>query len=512
MTLHWPTAADSVSSARAAEIPSVTVRVEVDRLLADGHCVALVLEAPVGVPEVLVSHEIGLPPDWQPSVFWHSDSPVGAHRDPATPVPPNTKQPTDPADETVVGLGVFAEVTAPWGETSALRRFGDERLKRFRVVGAGTSLVTPRLFAAIGFSPPLRQTPGVDAWADFGGAWGVIPRLAYVARRARKGGAKDQREAWFCLTLGPADLPHVDAMLGQIAWLGRKLRSSTIEPGQLADAIHAPEETSEATWASWIEQALGAIGDQKLEKVVAARTARFTFHGALSPAHTLLSLGMRHLDSTRFAFFRGQSTFLGATPERLIAKRGNDISTEALAGTVRRGESAFDENSTLDFGPKEHKEHSPVLAQILATLAPYCSSLSHDPSPRLRAQQQVLHLRTAVRGSLKEPYHALSLVQALHPTPAVGGCPTAPALTWIAQHEDFDRGLYAGPVGWVDAAGDGQFNVALRSGVLRAEQATLFAGAGIVAGSDPRREFEETALKLQVLLGSLCYGPAATSR
>lgn len=500
MTL--PTAASSSVSARGHELLASALRVEVERLLADGQCVALVVEAPSITPELLTSHELKLAPDLHPSTFWHT----------STPSPVGSDVPFLRCDETVVGLGIYREVSAPWGNTEVVRGLADDQLGQFRVVGPGARAFTPRLFAALGFAPRRETEASPDVWADLGGgAVAVIPRLTYVLRRSRDGHAAHQ-EAWFCLTLSAADQSELDGWLGQIAALTRRLRSSNMSEGLPAISTAAPAETGHAAWQNWVEHALGDIGAGKLEKVVAARRAQFTFDNPLSPAHTLLSLGHRHSDSTRFAFFRGGSVFLGATPERLIAKRGSAIETEALAGTVRRSEASSAQDSTHDFGPKEHKEHAPVLAQILATLAPFCTAITHDPTPQLRAQRQVLHLRSSVQARLQAPYHVLSLVQALHPTPAVGGRPTKDALTWITRHEDFDRGLYAGPVGWVDADGDGQFNVALRSGVMRGNQATLFAGAGIVAGSDAQKEFDETALKLQVLLESLCHGPVSTSR
>jgi isochorismate synthase EntC len=119
----------------------------------------------------------------------------------------------------------------------------------------------------------------------------------------------------------------------------------------------------------------------------------------------------------------------------------------------------------------------------------------------------VVHLRTRISGVLREPLHVLELVERLHPTPAVGGVPTARALSWIAEHEPDERGWYAGPIGWVDAQGDGAFAVALRSGLLENHRASLYAGAGIVQGSDARSELNETRWKLQALLGALGVSP-----
>lgn len=499
MTLQWPASTSTPLGSRGHET-FAALRSEVERGLDEGHLVSLVVEAPVVTPELLTSPELELSSDLAPCAFWHSAE-LAAE--------------LDHVAETWVGLGVAKELTAPWGDTEALRRFAAEALRGVRLVGPGAKAVAPRVLAAVGFAPPVDRVgsaPGNgETWADFPGAWAVLPRLTYVLQRGREN-ARDAKSAWFCLVLTPSERSALDVSLAHLTTLAKKLRNVSMQPGVPAEAAASSVQTSETTWAGWVGDALRAINDGRVEKVVAARVKELSFAANVSPSHTLLSLAERHGDSTRFAFFRGRSAFLGATPERLIVKRGSHVETEALAGTVRRREATAGDESTGDFGPKEHKEHSPVLAQILATLTPFCASLTHDPVPRLRAQRQVLHLRTTVRGVLSSPCHALSLVRALHPTPAVGGRPTAQALDWIREHEDFDRGLYAGPVGWVDASGDGQFNVALRCGVLRDDRATLFAGAGLVMGSDPRREFEETALKLQVLQGSLCHAPSTPTR
>lgn len=479
MTQQWSSTPYTPPSTRSVDATFAALRTEAERCLTEGLCVALVVEAPdVKHPELLLTPGVRTIAEWSPSVFWHAD------------------------DETLVGLGVYAEATGPWGDTSVVQRFADEHLPHLRTLGPtldGNAVFNARVITAIGFAPAAPKPATAEVWRGLNGSFACIPRLVYVRRTAGQ-----HPGAWFCLTLRPADLSHLDVWTRELASLGRKLRAATLAPGQPAATLSPPRETDPATWGQWIEAALGAIDARRFDKVVAARYAQFSFASPLSPAHTLLALAANYGSSTRFGFFRGDSVFLGATPERLIKKRGLVIETEALAGTVRGSAGA---GSTRDFGPKEHKEHSPVLAQLLDVLAPHCSELSHDPSPQLRAQQQVLHLQSTVRGKLNRDEQVLGLVAALHPTPAVGGRPTPDALTWIGQHEDFDRGLYAGPIGWLDAVGNGNFSVALRSGILRDNRATLFAGAGIVAGSEPSREFDETALKMQVLLGSVCHAP-----
>ena len=152
---------------------------------------------------------------------------------------------------------------------------------------------------------------------------------------------------------------------------------------------------------------------------------------------------------------------------------------------------------------KEREEHQLVVQAILKALEPFCDSLRSAPEPSVRELPNVLHMQTPIEGHLRDSTHILSLVQALHPTPAVGGVPTNEAIQWIVEHEALARGWYSAPVGWTDAAGDGEFVVALRSGLLRDGKAWVYAGAGIMADSDPDAEYAETELKMQALLGAL---------
>jgi isochorismate synthase EntC len=140
---------------------------------------------------------------------------------------------------------------------------------------------------------------------------------------------------------------------------------------------------------------------------------------------------------------------------------------------------------------------------LVRALAPLCRSLDVAPAPEVRALRDVLHLCTPVRGQLARPLHLLQLAEALHPTPAVGGEPTAPALAWIAGHEQAPRGWYAGPVGWFDASGDGELAVAIRSGLVAGRKGYAWAGSGIVAESDPDAEYAETGVKQRALLDVL---------
>jgi menaquinone-specific isochorismate synthase len=464
-------------------------REEVERSLRAGTPVFLVLEAPDVAPEVLLLPNLELTPGWAPAVYWHNSH-------------------TTFGVETWVGLGVFAEAQANWGETEPLEALGRAWLPSMHTVCAGAAPLPPRVFNAVGFGGRERETVHpAPPWNDFDGAWACIPRLSYVTRRVDDGTAT---RACFCLTLSPGDVAALDELLSRVGALGRRLRGLSLRPGVPSGASAAAASSDHGKWLVQVERALVGLAQGEFDKVVAARPARLVFHREPSIAHTLAALAAKHPESTRFAFFRGPSVFLGATPERLITKVGLTLETAALAGTVW---SQASDRGALDvakrFGTKEYTEHSPVLDTIVSALRPVCSELTNDAVPEVCAQSHVFHLKTVVRGTLSAPTHVMSLVRRLHPTPAVAGRPTEAALKWIRTHETFERGLYAGPVGWFDAHGDGQFDVALRSGVIRGSEVTVFGGAGLVNGSEPAKEFDETAQKMQVLLGSVCFASDA---
>ncbi len=181
-----------------------------------------------------------------------------------------------------------------------------------------------------------------------------------------------------------------------------------------------------------------------------------------------------------------------------------------LAGSAPRSGDPEEDRANADAlfaSDKNRHEHAIVVDAIAETLGPFCDELTWDPEPVLLETANVWHLATRFEGTLRDPApNAVELVAALHPTPAVCGTPQDVARATIAELEDFDRGGYAGPVGWIDADGDGEWAIALRCAELDDERATLFAGAGIVGDSDPDAEVDETDRKFRAFLDSLRWG------
>jgi len=217
---------------------------------------------------------------------------------------------------------------------------------------------------------------------------------------------------------------------------------------------------------------------------------------------------LHHLEATYprcygFGWRVGAATFLGASPELLVRSVDGAVSSNPQAGSAPRGEGE-EEDQALAEGlmrsPKDRIEHRLVVDDVVSRLAPFIDELTVPDGPSLKRMATVQHLSTPVHGTLAQPHHILELVDALHPTPAVGGTPRSQAMSFIDKVEGFDRGWYTGGIGYVDGSGDGEVAIALRCGLIEGTEAHVFAGAGIVADSVPDAEVLETRLKLRPLL------------
>jgi len=272
--------------------------------------------------------------------------------------------------------------------------------------------------------------------------------------------------------------------------------------------VDVREDPGRAEWTESVRRILTAIDAGEVRKVVLARQL-IVEAGAPFDRRAVLDR-LRRSHPSCFTYAAGG--FVGASPELLIRRRGDEVASCPMAGTVRRGATA-EEDDALTAGlrrsVKEAEEHRLLVEAVVAALAPVCVEPPAAGEPDVVRFPTVSHLATRVSGVLRRPApSALALAGLLHPTPAVGGLPRAEALATIAALEGFDRGLYAGPVGWVDASGDGEWAVALRGAQLDGPRARLVAGAGIVAGSDPDAEWAETEVKLRPMLAAVGALPA----
>lgn len=256
-----------------------------------------------------------------------------------------------------------------------------------------------------------------------------------------------------------------------------------------------------------VSAALDEISSGAFDKIVLARAQDLRANQAFHPLEILNALRDRFPDCYSFSFANGNGqSFIGASPERLVQVEGGTISTDALAGSAPRGASAAEDarfGSSLLRSEKDRREQKVVLDSMIRRLAGLGVEASTSDYPKLKRLSNVQHLYNEIKGAVPEGVRLLDFVESLHPSPAVGGSPREAACKRIPDLERFDRGLYAGPIGWVNSRAEGEFFVSIRSALVDGDLARLYAGVGIVDGSVPENEIQETDLKFKALLENL---------
>jgi isochorismate synthase len=390
----------------------------------------------------------------------------------------------------LLGLGVTSEIVS-----LAAEPFADVS-ERARVLlheaDAGALLLGGFAFA------PRALADRDPAWRSRANARFTLPALL-LTRRAS--------EAWLTriTRVHPADDEEELARRSQTRAIALLEKARP----ERADRVHLQASRDPGQTQLYLDAAaelIAAIQRGEAEKVVLARVERLRLTGALPTVSVLRRLWESHPTAFIYADGIAHETFLGATPEGLIRRTGAELVASAVAGTVARGDTkpaTARLASKLRRSPKERAEHGFVVRAIEEALSGLCRELEVPREPRPVDTGTLQHLHTLIRGQLLRPTHVLELVSRLHPTPAVGGTPTSRALELIRKHEHFDRGGYAGPIGYFDASGDGEFVVALRCGLFCHDEVRLFAGAGLVAESHPESEAAETLLKFRTLRAAL---------
>ncbi|NJL89677.1 MAG: isochorismate synthase [Coleofasciculaceae cyanobacterium SM2_1_6] len=259
-----------------------------------------------------------------------------------------------------------------------------------------------------------------------------------------------------------------------------------------------------------VQNALTSIAQKKFQKIVLAQTREIMAIQPFSVINTLRNLRHKYPDCYTFALSNGAGyTFLGASPERLLSINHRSLVTDALAGSAPRYQDLDqDQQSATELlaNKKERNEHQTVVDFLDRTLIDLGLQTQKSATPKILKLSNIQHLWTPITAQLHhlhQPIHPLEILKKLHPTPAVAGTPREIVSTEIQRYEQFNRGLYAAPIGWVDAWGNSEFIVGIRSCLIHGYHAQLYAGAGIVAGSDPEKELAEIELKFQPLLNAL---------
>ena len=283
----------------------------------------------------------------------------------------------------------------------------------------------------------------------------------------------------------------------------------------------APDERDRAEWGietrneeggtkgfgEAVAAALDEIESGVFDKIVLARAQDLRANQVFHPLEILNALRDRYPDCYSFSFANGKGqSFIGASPERLVQVEKGGIATDALAGSAPRGSSAAEDarfGNTLLRSDKDRREQKVVLDSMIRRLAALGVEASTSERPKLKRLSNVQHLYSEISGKVPDGLRLLDFVENLHPSPAVGGSPREAACERIPHLERFDRGLYAGPIGWINSKAEGEFFVAIRSALIDGDRARLYAGVGIVEGSVPEKELQETDLKFRALLENL---------
>jgi menaquinone-specific isochorismate synthase len=378
--------------------------------------------------------------------------------------------------EGLVGWGEAdrLEVTGPGALTEAAEWWADRCARTVAHDPLGVPGSGPVVFASIAFDPKASTSVF------------IVPEVV-VGRR--------DGQTWVTVT-GEADEDR--------AVIETSPREAATSIGQLAYADGALDPVA---WCGAVAEAVRRIDAGELDKVVLARDLLVTADRPLDPRRLLLRLAERFPDTWTFAV----EGLLGATPELLLRRTGRQLDARVLAGTAPRGAGADDDRlaAGLEESVKDHAEHAYAVTSLADALRPFVDELHVPARPDVLTLPNVRHLASDVHGRQRDgdPTGLLELVGAVHPTAAVCGSPTPQAARLITELEGMDRGRYAGPVGWLDARGDGEFGLALRcaelTGADDGRQARLFAGCGIVAGSDPIAELAETQAKLAAFQAAL---------
>lgn len=396
----------------------------------------------------------------------------------------------------LVALGA-AESIEPHGEArfsaaSAARAALGARVRRHGPADAPA----PVLIGGFSFSTGSR--PIAPDWTGFPDARWILPEVTVVDRADG---------SWLLAATALAEGDDETAALDLLEARLEEMAAAPAPPAPAVTEIVRGDATgTDPDYVQLVADGVDEIRSGALDKVVLARAL---VRGPIATAAVLRGLVDRFPACATFAFGVGNRSFIGASPERLVTLDGREVSTVALAGTTGTG---WDETSDAALAaemlasPKVRSEHQFVVDDITARLATLGLVGETPAEPDIMRLARVQHLRTPITARVERraggvsDMDVLRVANVLHPSPAVGGTPSDPAVEWLREHEDFDRGWYAAPVGWCDLDGNGELRVALRSALVDESRVTLFSGAGIVADSVPEDELAETSVKLRALL------------
>ncbi|MED4202978.1 isochorismate synthase MenF [Neobacillus mesonae] len=404
----------------------------------------------------------------------------------------------DPKGENIlIGLGISKQIQSDQA-TDRFFRVGKEwgdLLEDSLIFNEYVEMgVGPVLFGGFSFDPNKEKT---ELWSKYPDSLFYLPKylLSIINEEA-------------FLTTSIVCMPQDDhTLFERILDERNELLHSLHQNSQNEQAVLLEtKEIAPEQWKQSVNDVVKELTGGPLKKVVLARELRLIFDKQIEAETVLENLYRQQHESFIFAFESNGDCFLGASPERLVKKQENEILSTCLAGSISRGKTVEEDvrlGETLLHDQKNLIEHQYVVEMIKGALEESCEKVIIPDHPQLMKVRDIQHLYTPVIGEARNDTSLLLLVEKLHPTPALGGLPKREAVEKIRQVEVLDRGFYAAPLGWLDYRGNGEFAVALRSGLIQGNEASLFAGCGVVADSKSESEYLETGLKFRPMLRAL---------
>lgn len=396
----------------------------------------------------------------------------------------------------LVGLGI----TRSFINNSAEERFGQLEKEWNRQLGSAmidnpfkTPGTGPLLFGGFSFDPYSIKD---ELWQPFGDALFYLPTFMLTIVNG---------DCFLTVNLLDDKENKDEAQLRAEKGID-ELVNHPIHEKQTPSTLMYKEEISVDEWLTSVRDVVNLIKETTVKKVVLSRKMKLVFSDPPASGDVLKKLKMQQPNSFIFSIESGDSCFVGASPERLVKKSGDVIFSTSLAGSIGRNNDPEEDErlgQILINDEKNLHEHALVVEMIKKALEPHCENMDVPKNPVLLKTPYIQHLYTPVKGTAKTSTSIFQLVEKLHPTPALGGVPTEKALELIREKEMMDRGFYAGPIGWTDFRGNGEFIVAIRSALMNQDKVYLFAGCGLVADSNPEEELKETGIKFQPMLQAM---------
>lgn len=394
----------------------------------------------------------------------------------------------------VSGVGEQIRLSCETNEFVKLNQYWDE-LKNSAIVINPDNEVGTGLFAIGGMAFDSKKSK-TELWEHFKENEFIIPKYFITMVNGKY---------YYTYTIKLNEQSQVSEIIQQTEEAEQLLFNGNSAKNTQA-SILSQTEIAPTEWKLSVQKAVNEIKSGRANKIVLARELRLTLNRDAELGLILSELEKNQANSYVFAIEKETDCFIGATPERLVKVEGKQLLSTCLAGTAPRGKTILEDKmiaSELLNDEKNLEEHGYVVKMIDEAIQPFCTNIEMAERPTVLTLKNLQHLYTPVSAKLKSGYTIFDVALALHPTPALGGVPTEKSLAFIRENELLDRGWYGAPVGWLDANDNGEFAVAIRSGLIQENKASLFAGCGVMRDSDPDMEYEETGIKFMPMLSVL---------